>query len=206
MQAGYTGITILIGLLALVYLGLLERVLERMNLTRKTALALLLLALLGSRLPTVTLYAGLSINLGGMLVPLGVAVYLLVTAGTARERERALLTIAIVTVIVWVIDRLFPLEPGLFALDIDPLFLPALVAAAAAYALGRSRRSAFIGALLGVLLIDLVAWGENLVRGFRTIPVTLGGGGVFGAALVAAVLAVLLAEAVGEIRESLHRR
>ncbi len=205
MQLGYTGITVLIVLLALVYLGLLERVLERMRLTRKAALIILLLIVLGSRMPVIPLAAGLSINLGGMLVPFGVAVYLLITVETAAERTRSLLTIAVVTVVVWIIDRLFPLEPGLFALDVDPLYLPALVAAVVAYALGRSRRSAFIGALLGVLFIDLIAWGENLVRGFRDISVTLGSGGVFGAALVSAVIAVLLAEAVGEIRERLHR-
>ncbi len=205
MQVGYTGVTVLIILLALVYLGLLERVLERMRLTRKAALIILLMAVLGSRMPVIPLAAGLSINLGGMLVPLGVAVYLLATVETAAERTRSLLTIAAVTVVVWIIDRLFPIRPGAFALDIDPLYLPAVVAAVVAYSLGRSRRSAFIGALLGVLLIDLIAWGENLIRGFREVQVILGSGGVFGAALISGVLAVLLAEAVGEIRERLHR-
>ena len=47
--------------------------------------------------------------------------------------------------------------------------------------------------------------GENLLRGFRNITVILGGGGVFGAAVLAGVLAVLLAEIVGEIRERIHR-
>jgi len=31
---------------------------------------------------------------------------------------------------VWIIDRLLPLDPGNFFLDVDPLYLPALVAAA----------------------------------------------------------------------------
>ena len=89
--------------------------------------------------------------------------------------------------------------------DIDPLILPALIAAAVAYTLGRSRRASFIGAFLGVLLVELLAWSENLRHGLGADTFILGGGGAWGAALFAGVLAVLLAEMVGEIRERLHR-
>ena len=53
--------------------------------------------------------------------------------------------------------------------------------------------------------MSILAWGENLLRGFRNITVILGSGGMFGAAVLAGVLAVLLAEVVGEIRERIHR-
>ncbi len=195
----------LVLLLVLIYLGLLERVLERMRLSRKGALVILVAMVLGGGLPVIPVVGGLKINLGGMLVPLGVVIYLVITADSGVERTRTLITLSATTVVVWIIDRLLPLEPGLFILDVDPLYLPAIVAAAVAYGLGRSRRASFCGAFTGVLLVDLAAWGENVVRGFGDITVVLGGGGVFGAAVISAVLAVLLAEVVGEVRERLQR-
>lgn len=200
-----TAISLLLLMLTLIYMGLLERVLERMRLTRVQALVLLLAMLFGGNLPVVPLSAGLKINLGGMLVPLIVVAYLIATADEAAERKRALLAALVATVVVWSMDRLLPLEPGLFFGDIDPLLLPAAVAAGVAYGLGRSRRAAFCGALVGVLLVDLAAWLENVARGFLDITVVLGGGGVFGAAVLAAFLSVLLAELAGEVRERLSR-
>ncbi|RJX29132.1 MAG: DUF1614 domain-containing protein [Dethiobacter sp.] len=205
MRTNSLAITVLILLLVLIYLGFLERVLERMRLTRTQALLILLAMVLGGGLPVLPLARGLKINLGGMVILLIVVIYLVATADEKAERVRTLITITVTVVAVWIVDRLFPLEPGLFFLDIDPLYLPALVAAVVAYILGRSRRAAFIGAFLGVLFVDLIAWGENLVRGFGNVTVVLGGGGVFGAAVLSGVLAVLLAEIVGEIRERLHR-
>jgi uncharacterized membrane protein len=205
MRLNSLSVSILILLLAIIYIGLLERVLERMRLTRKQALIILLAMVLGSGLPVAPLLAGLKIDLGGMLVPFGVVVYLIATADQRQEKVRSFIAIAATIIVVWIIDRLLPLEPGLFFLDLDPLYLPALVAAGVAYAMGRSRRASFIGAFMGVLFIDFIAWGENVVRGFGEVTVILGGGGVFGAAVLSGVLAVLLAEALGEIRERLHR-
>ena len=196
---------LLIGLAVLVLLGFLERVLERMRLTRKEAVAILLTMLAASFLPNVPLYRGLQVNIGGSLIPLGVVVYLLWTADTREERFRGIATILIATAIVYILDKFLPLEPGFISFDIDPLYLPAAFAAIFAYLTGRSRRSAFIGAVGAVLLLDLIAWTENLFMFPGVVPITLGGGGVVGAAVLAGVLAVFLAEIVGEIRERLQR-
>ena len=169
------------------------------------AILILLAMLLGSGLPAIPLGSGLKVNIGGMAIPLAVVIYLLVTAGDNTERLRALIATKVTVVVVCFADRFFTQDPDEFFLNIDPLYFPALVAALVAYILGRSRRASFISAFLGVLLVDFVAWGENLIGGHSNIPVILGGGGVFGAAVLSGVLAVLLAEAVGEIRERLHR-
>lgn len=206
MRTNLPAITVLIVLLVLIYLGFLERVLERMRLSRTQAIFILLAMLLGGSLPEIPLGMGLKINLGGMAIPLMVVLYLLGTADGKGERLRALSATIVTVIAVWSADRLFfPPDPDEFFLNVDPLYFPALVAALIGYALGRSRRASFIGAFLGVLLVDLIAWGENLLRGFRNITVILGSGGVFGAAVLAGVLAVLLAEIVGEIRERIHR-
>ncbi|NMB35926.1 MAG: DUF1614 domain-containing protein [Firmicutes bacterium] len=195
----------LILLIALLYLGVLERVLERMRLSGRQAFLVLAAIIIGGLLPDIPLVQGLKINLGGMLIPLLVVFYLLVTADRREEKYRALFAALVTGLVCRAADHLLPANPGIGFFDIDPLVLPALIAAPVAYILGRSRRSAFCGAFLGVLLVELLAWGENLRRGLGAASFVLGGGGFWAAALFAGVLAVLLAEAVGEIRERLHR-
>lgn len=196
---------LLIGLSVLVLLGFLERVLERMRLSRRGAFVILLAMLLASFLPDVPVYRGLQVNIGGSIIPLGVVVYLLWTVDTQEERLRAIATLLMAAAVVYILDKFLPLEPGFIAFDIDPLYLPAVFAAIFAYLTGRSRRSAFIGAVGAVLLLDIIAWVENLFLFPGVVPVSLGGGGVVGAAVLAGVLAVFLAEIVGEVRERLQR-
>lgn len=189
---------------ALLYLGFLHRVLDRMRLTKIEALVILLAMLVAGFLPDISIYRGLSINVGGALIPVAVALYLIFTADEAAEKRRALLTSGVVAILVFASDKLLPLEPGAAGFDIDPLFIPAILAAITAYLLGRSRRSAFIGGVFGVILTDLFAWGENLLFLQPDVPVVMGSTGVFGAAVIAGMGAVLLAELVGEILERLQ--
>ncbi len=139
----------------------------------------------------------------GAPAPLGVVVYLLVTADTRLEKVRGLLAAVLAAAAVWGLEIVLPGQPGAGRFDIDPLYLPALAAGLTAYLLGRSRRSAFIGGVLGILLLDFGSWVRNFAAGLPAGVTVLGGGGVLGAAVVAGVFAVLLAEAVGEIRERL---
>lgn len=200
------GHILLTAIIVLVYFGLLHRVLDRLRLSREEALILLLLMIGGTFLPAVPLAGGLALNVGGMLVPLGVAVYLIATADQRVEKQRALLTAAVVAVAVWGLNRLLPQDPGYIGFfDIDPLYMPALAGGTVAYIFGRSRRAAFTGAVLGVLALDLAAWAENLIMGLPQAAVTLGGGGVFGAVVLSGTLSLFLAEVVGEIRERLER-
>ena len=198
------GILALLVVTALVFLGFLHRVLDRMRLTKVQALVILIAMLVAGFLPNISLYGGLSINIGGALIPIAVAVYLIVTADAAAEKRRALITSGVVAVLVFLSEKILPLEPGALGFDIDPLFLPAIIAAATAYILGRSRRSAFVGGIFGVILTDVFAWVENLVFYQLHVPIVLGSTGVFGAAVIAGMGAVLLAELVGEILERLQ--
>src|SRR5690606_25706358 len=107
-----------------------------------------------------------SVDIGGALVPIGVAVYLITTAGTRMERTRAILVTVLSLAIVYALDRLLPAEPGFLPVDLDPLYVPAVVGGLTAYLLaGRSRRSAFIAGSLSVVGADLAVAVANLVRG-----------------------------------------
>jgi len=204
MYTSNFGILSLIVVTALVYFGFLHRVLDRMRLKKVEALVILLSMLAAGFLPNIPLLLGLSINIGGAIIPMAVAVYLIVTADEAAEKRRALITTGAVAVLVYLTDKILPVEPGALGFDLDPLFVPAVLAAVTAYILGRSRRAAFVGGVFGVILTDLMAWTENLVLYQLHVPIVLGSTGIFGAAVIGGMGAVLLAELVGEILERLQ--
>ena len=203
MYARAPGIMLLIIITAVIFLILLHRVLDRLRMDKKTALLLIALMYVGGFLPSLPLGGGLALNLGGMGIPLGICAYLIIKAPEKEEKVRGPLTALVGAALVWSLDRLLPINPGSLGYELDPLYLPAAAAGVIAYLLGRSRRSAFIGGVGSIFFMDLSAWLENIVRGFRNIPVVLGGGGVFDAALIAGVVATLLAELFGEVRERL---
>lgn len=192
-------VTLLSLLTLLVYLGFGQRVLDRMRLNSSTALLILGLMIIGHFLPTVPLGANLALNLGA-LVPLGVVLYLLLTTSN-QEQQRALLISALTALFIVLSDKVLPPDPGL----LDPVFSGGIFAGILAYLWGRSRRSAFIAAILGVLIADLVA----LVQ-LRTeqVPqkIILGAGGLFSSLVISPFLAVIIAEVTGEILEYLHNK
>ena len=96
-----------------------------------------------------------------------------------------------------------PAEPE--KIVIDPLYIGGIVAGLIAWALGRSRRGAFVCAVLGVLLADTASAVQALAAG-ADAPVRLGTGGALDAVVISAIIAVLLAELVGEAVERLSRR
>ena len=205
LVVGFAGRSAVLILFLVIYLGWGQRVLDRMRLSRWIALLLLAIMLAGSFLPEIGLGSFLSVDVGGALVPLGVALYLVITADRRVEKVRAMGAALAVGLATFLLDKLLPLEMWFAVLDPDPLLTPVGLAAVLAYALGRSRRVAFVAGTVGIILSDLAAVGENLVQGLPAV-VAVGGAGVFDAAVVAGFGAVLLVELVGETREYLARR
>lgn len=192
------GLLVLIALAALILFGLAHRVLDRMRLTDTQALVIIGLMIVGGYL-NIPLGRGLQINAGGALVPLGVVIYLLVRAGTARERWRAVLAAVAAGVAVILVNTLFPGGPhGGERMLIDPLWLTGIVSGIIGYLAGRSRRAAFVAGVGGVLLSDVY----NLLR--SSAPAVIGGAGIYDQVVLAGVVAVGLAELVGETRERLQ--
>lgn len=195
------GSIILVTVAVLIYLGLGQRVLDRMRMTDRAALGWIVAMVLGGFINITLLRrpTELIVNLGGGVVPLVWAGYLLATADSAWEKTRSLLAAAITLLTVYAIGKLMPAEPTDMFL-MDPLYIYALVAAVVAYLFGRSRRAAFIAAIIGVVGLDLVHLITLMVRGIpgRT---WIGGAGAFDATVIAGFLAVGLAEVVGETRE-----
>ncbi|SHF03552.1 DUF1614 domain-containing protein [Desulforamulus putei] len=203
------GLIVLIVVSLLIFFGIAQRALDRMRLSDKGALAVILALIVGSfiNIPVPGTPVPLEINVGGALVPVGLAVYLLVKAGTGKEVSRALIASALTAAVIWFIgSRLMtglPEPAGRFGF-LDTLYLFPIVAAVIAYIAGRSRRSAFIGATLGVLMADIANY-FYLVRNNATNALkSIGGAGAFDSIVISGILAILLADLIGETRERLQ--
>jgi len=188
----------------LIYLGVAQRVLDRLYLSDRGALLVILAMLVGTYLPDLPLFGDLSINIGGGIIPLVLVGYLFWAAGTGAEKTRAAIALVVASLVVYALMKIIPLEPT-YAFLMDPLFLIAIIAGVAGYLAGRSRRSAFIAGVGAIVLNDIFSRLEMMAAGIRE-PLVIGGAGIFDAVVVAGLIALALAEVIGEIRERAHRR
>lgn len=203
------GLIALIIVSFLIYFGLAQRVLDRMRLSDKAALAIIVAMIIGSFITIPLPIAGIraSINVGGGLIPIALAVYLLAKAGTTKEWVRALVATAITGLVVyylgsWLMSGL-PEPGGRFAV-IDSIYLFPLAAGITGYLAGRSRRSAFVAATLGVVLVDVFHFIWLVRSGAVGGTVAIGGAGAFDVTVLSGIVAVLLADIFGELRERLQ--
>jgi hypothetical protein len=190
-------VTLLALITVLVFLGLGQRVLDHMRLTDLAAVSILVVMIIGHFLPTISLSPHLAVNFGGVAL-IGVAVYLLATT-SVPERNRAIIISLLTSLLVFLSDKLLPLMPGL----LDPVYSGGIFAGLLAVFLGRSRRSAFIAGILGVLLVDLANFVQLQLEDVQT-QITLGSGGLFSSAVIGAFMAVVITEIIGEIREKMQ--
>ena len=192
---------LLLTLLAIgVFCGLLQRVLDRMYLTDRQALGIIVLMLAGTFIPNIHL-GNIAFNIGG-IIPAGICIYLLFKVDTNFERLRALIGSLITGSIVFALSTMLPTEAE--QLPFDPLWLYGIAGGLIAWLTGRSRRSAFICGTLGVVLADVLSWAYATFQGY-TAQLVLGGGGIADAVVISGVLAVLFCELMGEMIERIVR-
>lgn len=196
------GMLILTVVAVLVFFGVLQRVLDRLHLTDRMALILIAAMFIGTLLPSISI-GKVSINIGGAVIPLGVSLYLMYKADERKERIRALIGAVLTGAAVLGLSMLLPDEPE--AMFMDPNLVYGIVGGVIAWILGRSRRAAFICGVVGVILADMVTACINWSKGIDQ-QLVLGGAGIGDTVVISGVLAVLLAELVGEVVERLARK
>ena len=196
------GMIVLVVLSLLILFGALQRVLDRMALTDRQALIIVAAIFIGGWLPEIPL-GRITINIGGALIPLIVCVYLLLHAGTMKERTRALVASVLTAAAITAVSFFFPSDPAQMPM-LDPMILYGVAGGLIAWLLGRSRRSAFIAGVLGVIIADVTAGLSLWLRGMDQ-AVHLGGAGALDAVVLAGVIGVLLCEIAGEIMERIQR-
>jgi uncharacterized membrane protein len=199
---------------ALVELGVLKYAYERMGIPPRYVFGILLLSLLGSAInipvaqfppeevvsggvvpfygvryviPIVRDWPGtvLAINVGGALIPGILSIYLIVKN---KLYIRGLLAVAVVTFVAHQVARPVP-GVGISL----PIFVPPVVAALAAMALGWRHAAplAYVAGTLGTLIgADLM--NLNKIHGLGAPVASIGGAGTFDGVFLAGIVAVLL--------------
>lgn len=201
--------------IGLIEIGILEYAYEKIGIHRRYVFTVLVLSLLGSyiNIPVAELPAEhvlsnqvvtffgvrhivplveqwprtvIAVNVGGALIPTLLSFYLVVRN---RIYGRSFLAVAIVAAIVhWMA---YPVRGVGIAV---PIFVPPVVAAAAALLLARQSAPAlaYIGGSLGTLIgADLLNLGK--IHGLGAPIASIGGAGTFDGIFVTGILAVLLA-------------
>jgi uncharacterized membrane protein len=188
----------LLAVAIIIYFGLAQRVLDRLRLSDRAALLFLIAMIVGGFLPDIPLFGGVSVNLGGGIVPVILVIYLWSKA-EKPEISRSVTALLITAVVVYATMKIMPLEPT-YNFFLDPLYVIAIIAGVVAYITGRSRRGSFIAGTMAIVLNDIAAQVENAFAGARS-SITIGGAGVFDAVVIAGLIALGLAEFVGETTE-----
>lgn len=196
------GMILLIIVAILILLGVGQRVLDRLRLSDKLALLFIALIIALGFVPDIRLSPTFAFNLGGALVPLALCVYLFIRADTAWERWRCIIASIVTGAAIFAIGWFAPDEPE--NITVDPIILYGLAAGAIAYIFGRSRRCSFIAGVIGTMLSNtanaIYVWSRGVAQDF-----VLGGAGAMDGIVIAGLLAVLLAELLGEIIERMKR-
>lgn len=187
----------------LVYFGIAQRILDRMRLTDKQALLFIAAIVVGSfiDIPIMKTPINLSVNVGGALLPALLSIWLVAKADETSERIRAVAATLLVAAAVSIGSRYLPYEPE--NMFLDPKLIYGISAGLIAYLAGRSRRNAFIGGVLGIILSDIIHAMTIVGLG---IPGTtaIGGAGAFDVVIISGIVGVMVAELVGETREKIQ--
>jgi uncharacterized membrane protein len=196
------GVILLILVAILIYFGVLHRVLDRMRLSDRAALAIIVAMAAGSFVDVTLLRAPVQVrmNIGGGAIPIIAAIWLIATADEAEEKTGSILTALVTGGVIYGLSKI--LSPDEQFMRISPMLVYGIAAGIIAAVSGRSRRAAFIGGLGGMVLADIFHWIELAVTGTPG-SVFFGGAGAFDSSVISAILAVGLVELVGEAREKM---
>ena len=194
-----TSLIILSIIILLVMFGVGQRILDSLRLTDRAALLILVLICIGLIIPPIWIGQYFCFSIGGFLIPLALSIYLLICCGWSRDLLRAFIGTILVAGVIYGLEWLLPANPE--DVIIDNMYLYGIVAGLIAYALGRSRRNAFISCLFGLTLASMVQWIVNFSKGTPSI-LGLGVGGAFSTYIVSLIIAVAISEFLGRCFEN----
>jgi uncharacterized membrane protein len=197
------GVILLIVTGILIYFGIAQRVLDRLYLSDSLALLVIALLIIGSFFDiTISRSPLITLNLGGAVIPVILALYVLFRANSAKEWIRTIIAVVLTGGAIYAVSIIFK-DFGHGRDIIDPMYIFAISGGIVAFIFGRSRRGAFIAGTLGFLSYNLInVW--KVLTGRIVSEVRIGGAGAFDSIVLAGIFALLLAELIGESRERLQ--
>ena len=185
-------------IILLIMFGAGQRILDGLRLNDKEALMILILICIGILIPPIWIGKYFCFSIGGFLIPFGLSIYLLISCGISRDLLRSIFGTIIVAGLIIGLEWILPADPE--SVLIDNTYVYGVVAGVVAYALGRSRRNAFISCLFGLSLAQLIQWIINWAKNTPTI-LGLGVGGAFGTYIVAIIISGAVSEFLGRCFE-----
>lgn len=192
-------LAILTAIIILLMFGAGQKILDNLRLNDKQAIIVLILIAIGIAIPPIYIGDYFAFSIGGYLIPLGLCIYMLISCGWSRDLLRAFIGIILVAGVCYGLDWLLPSDTA-EDIIVDNAFVYGIVAGIAAYALGRSRRNAFVCSILGISLSQIVQWIINFCLDTPTV-LGLGVGGAFGTYVISVLIAVGLSEFFGRAFE-----
>ncbi|AZR72755.1 hypothetical protein BBF96_04720 [Anoxybacter fermentans] len=196
------GVLLLIVVGVLIFFGFVQRILDRLYLTDKAAI-LFIVAMIAGSFINIPISPRVTINVGGGIIPIILAGYVLSRAGTIKEWVRAIVSTLITGAAIYFVATYLFFNAGHTTRDIvDPQYVFAIIGGIIAYIAGRSRRSAFIAGVLGFLIYNLITL-FRITFGGISGSVNIGGAGIFDTMVISGLIAVAIAEVIGETRERL---
>lgn len=190
---------IVTAIILLIMFGAGQRILDKLRLSDKWAIAILVAIIIGIIIPPIKISDMFSFSIGGFLIPFGLCVYLLIRAGWSMDLVRAFAGTIITAGVVLLLEMFLPSKTPEDIL-IDNTYLYGIVAGLVAYLLGRSRRNAFVCSVLGLTLASVAIFVYNLSVKVET-ELALGVGGIFDSIILSILIAVGLAELIGKTAE-----
>lgn len=186
-------------IILLIMFGAGQKILDSLRLNDTWALIIMVCIAIGLVIPPIWIGKYFCFSIGGFLIPLALSIYLLISCGWSRDLFRAFLGSIIVGVIIYGLDWILPASPE--GMVIDNMYIYGVVAGVVAYALGRSRRNAFVSCLFGITLAQLAQWIINFALGTPSI-LGLGVGGAFSTYIVAIIISVAVSAFLGRCFET----
>lgn len=157
--------------------------------------------IIGTLLPNIPITKAVSVNIGGAIIPTAVCVYLFIKAESTREKVNGVVVAIVAGIAVFIAGRILPAEPE--AMVIEPNYIYGIVGGLIAYLFSRSRRSAFIAGVMGIILANIMQAISNYWTGTKG-AVPIGGAGFFDSVVISMIIAVFLSEVIGETREKIQ--
>lgn len=188
-------LAILTAVIILLMFGAGQRILDSLRLNDKQAIIVLIAIAIGIAIPPIYIGEYFAFSIGGYLIPFGLCIYMLISCGWSRDLLRAIIGTIIVAGVTYGLDWILPSTTA-ESIVVDNTFVYGIVAGIVAYALGRSRRNAFVCAVFGISLAQIIQWIINWSLDTPSV-LGLGVGGAFGTYVIAILIAVGLSEFLG---------
>ncbi|MFW5998308.1 MAG: DUF1614 domain-containing protein [bacterium] len=198
------GIILLIFTILIIYFGAAQRVLDHLYLPDTAALIIVAGIIVGSFVDIpLSQDPVINVNLGGALIPVGLVIYIYSKVDSSKEIIRSIIAIFATGAVIYFVSVFFR-NFGEGRDIIDPMYIFAITGGLFGYIFGRSRRGAFIAGTMGFLSYNMInVW--RTVTGRINTNIYIGGAGAFDNIILSGFIGLLLAEIIGETRESIHK-